>query len=253
MSHRAQTAISSLLNTRNKSATYKEDFSMSRRNGISWLSSIGVAIAIVCLAGVLCAQTSSYSFTYYSNPSPATKDSTFHIVNPGSTVSKLNGNGFPTNGNICAMIYVFNNDEQVVECCGCLLTPDSQRTLSLNADLLSNPINPNLVTTDGVVEIVSAAPNSYIYNPYPTKQYTCDPTGDSTLVYKSFPSIVPVLELHNWATHIQVEPGPTYPETEEEFTYISGNFTTFSNTARFDCSAITSGAGHGTCSCGTGD
>lgn len=224
---------------------------MSRRNGISWLSSIGVAIAIVCLAGVVCAQTSSYSFTYYSNPS-AVHDSTFHIVNPGTTVTALNGNYFPINGDICAMIYVFNNDEQVVECCGCLLTPDSQRTLSLQADLLSNPINPNLVTTDGVVEIVSAAPNAYIYNPFPTIQWECDPTGDSTQVYP-FPSIVPELELHNWGTHIQAEPSGTFPETETEFTYVSPNFPLFSWTARFQCSSIGSGAGRGVCSCGTGD
>jgi hypothetical protein len=223
---------------------------MSRTYGNSWLKYIGVAVVVVCLAGILCAQT--YSINYYSNPSPTTKDSTIKMINPGNQITAVNGNGFPLNGDLCAMIYVFNNDEQVVECCGCLLTPDSRRSISLNGDLLANPINPNLVTTDGVIEIVSAQPNSYIYNPFPYWQYTCDPTGDSTQIYK-FPSIVPAPALPAWGTHIQVEPGPAYTETEEEFTNATLNFTAFSNSARYMCSAIGSGNGHGVCTCGTGD
>lgn len=224
---------------------------MSRTCGNSWLGYVGVAVVVVCLAGMLCAQSSPYAVNYYSNPT-TTKDSTIQIVNPGYTITALNGNGFPLNGSLCAMIYVLNNDEQVVECCGCLLTPDSKRTLSLNADLLSNPINPNLPSTDGVIEIVSAKPNAYIYNPFPYWQYTCDPTGDSTLIYP-YPSIKPVLELESWATHIQVEPGPAYTETEEKFTYAGLNFTAFSNSTMYQCSAIGNGEGRGVCTCGTGD
>lgn len=224
---------------------------MSRTYGNSWLKYIGVAVVVVCLAGILCAQT-TYSINYYSNPAGLTKDTTIQIVNPGFEITSVNGNGFPINGNLCAMIYVFNNDEQVVECCGCLLTPDSKRTLSLNGDLLANPVNPNLVTTDGVIEIVSAFPNSYIFNPFPYWQQTCDPTGDSTLIYP-FPSIRPTLELQAWGTHIQVEPGPAYTETEEDFTYAALNYTAFSNSARYMCSAIGSAAGHGVCTCGSGD
>jgi hypothetical protein len=226
---------------------------MSRTYGNSWLKYIGVAVVVVCLAGIVCAQIpTTYSINYYSNPSPTTKDTTIKIANPGYQITAVNGNGFPLNGNLCAMIYVFNNDEQVVECCGCMLTPDSRRSISLNGDLLANPVNGNLVTTDGVIEIVSAQPNAYIWNPYPYLQWTCDPTGDSTQVYK-FPSIVPTLELEAWGSHQQVEPGPAYTETEVDFAYANLNYTAFTNTARYMCSAIGSGSGKGVCTCGTGD
>lgn len=207
---------------------------MSRTRGSSLVSSLGITVALVCLLAGIAAAQSTYSVTYYSNPNPTKWDSTFHIVNPGAAVTSINLDGQPLNGNLCAEIYVYNDDEQVVECCGCLLTPDSEKTLSLNKDLLANPVNSLEVTTDGVVKIISALPNS---------AGKCDPTGDTT--------IVPTLELQNWASHVQAT--ATNPETEEEF----ANATLSSLELEYDerlCSAInTSGSKKGICSCGYGD
>lgn len=221
---------------------------MSRTNGRSWLSYVGVTIAVVCLTGMLSAQQPPYSFNYYTYGN-VSGDSTINIANPGYQVTALNTNGFPTNGTLCAMIYVFNDDEQLLECCGCMLTPDGHRQLSLTNDLLANPINWNNVTNDGVIEIVSAPPNGTQYYPYPPFTVpVCDPTGDS---YGTDP-VVPTSELDAWATHRQVLKS-SYPETEEMFTFVSVD-ATFASGAERQCSTVLGESWkEGLCKCGNGD
>jgi hypothetical protein len=211
---------------------------MFRKRDSSWLRYTVLTIAVVCLAaGFAAAQQDFYYVTYYSEALvvgvPA---GTVHIVNPGTALTRINGNGRPLNGNLCADIYVLNNDQQVVECCSCTLTPDSERTININTNLLGNPDNPRLVTLDGVIKVVSAAPNPF-----------CDPTGDTR-------PVVPTPSLRLWATHFQVEPvAPTITETEEEFATAPLSSNELFNLEN-QCSAIfTSGSGPGVCSCGFGD
>jgi hypothetical protein len=193
--------------------------------------------------GIASAQTQdepadSYQVTYYSNALvPGAPDGTVHIVNPGTSLTTIDANGKPINGRLCADVYVLNNDQQVVECCGCTLTPNSERTLSINRDLLGNPVNPANVTPDGVIKIVSAAFNVTTF-PF------CRPDR---------PNIVPTAALRSWATHIQAQPGPVFPETEEEFAAAPLSDFELSNLEN-QCSAIfTSGSGPGVCRCGFGD
>ena len=196
--------------------------------------------SVVFLAAVSFAQTTykkslTYQLTYYSNAlNTSAPDGTVHIVNPGSAVTKLDADGKPLDGNLCAQIYVLNNDEQEVECCGCTLTPDSERTLSINKNLLGNPINVRQVTSDGVIKIVS--------EPTPSSG-PCRPDLEVG-------NVVP--ELQSWDTHIQaVSDG--YAETEEEFAGapLSANELFW---LQNQCSAIyTNGSGHGKCTCGYGD
>ena|SRR5579863_2839108 len=196
--------------------------------------------SVVFLAAVSFAQTTykkslTYQLTYYSNAlNTSAPDGTVHIVNPGSAVTKLDADGKPLDGNLCAQIYVLNNDEQEVECCGCTLTPDSERTLSINKNLLGNPINVRQVTSDGVIKIVS--------EPTPSRG-PCRPDLELANVAQ---------ELQSWDTHIQtVSEG--YAETEEEFAPapLSANELFW---LQNQCSAIyTNGSGHGKCTCGYGD
>jgi hypothetical protein len=214
-------------------------FEMLRKRNSSWSSYTVLTVVIVCLAaGSASAQitqdepTDTYQVTYYSNALLKWPDGTVHIVNPGTSLTKIDANGRPLNGNLCADIYVLNNDQQVVECCGCLLTPDAEKTLSIDSDLLSNPINPKNVTTDGVIKAVSAAP------------------GSSNVCNPSTTTIKPTAALRLWATHIQVQPYGSYPETEEEFAAAPLSVYELSNLEN-QCSAIvTSGSGYGICTCG---
>jgi hypothetical protein len=210
------------------------------RSRLGWLSFATLTVMIVCLAaGIAPAQTNDvYQVNYYSHPSNTVgQDSTFHIVNPGTAVTTLDRNGVPVDGQLCANIYVFNSDEQEVECCGCELTADSEITLSLEKDLLGNPVNPRQLNNDGVIKIISGNLNGA----------PCDPAAETN-------PITPTPELRAWGTRQQSVGSTTkVVETEEGFAAapLSTSELTFAENL---CSAIQSqGSGKGICSCGYGD
>jgi hypothetical protein len=207
------------------------------RTRLGWLSFATLTVAIICLAaGIATAQTNDvYQVNYYSHPANGTgQDTTFHIINTGTAVTSLDRNGLPLNGQICADIYVFNDDEQEEACCGCAMTADSETTLSLEHDLLANPINPAIESHDGVVKIIAGNINGS----------PCDPAAENN-------PIVPTPEVRAWATHIQNQ--ASVVETEERFAAapLSTSELTFAENL---CSAIQAqGSGKGICTCGYGD
>src|ERR1700681_525549 len=79
-------------------------------------------------AGIASAQD-VYKVNSCSNNAAPAPDATVRIDNPGLTC-----------GNLCAMIYVFDQDQQLSECCGCVETHNGLRTLSVRRDLTSNPL-----------------------------------------------------------------------------------------------------------------
>jgi len=96
---------------------------------------VGLVIASACAASA----QDVYKVNYFSNnvgflPGTVTPavalppDGTVRISNPGLTY-----------GNLCAMIYVFDADQQLSECCGCIETHNGLRTLSIRTNLTSNP------------------------------------------------------------------------------------------------------------------
>ena len=190
----------------------------------------GFAIALVimgiCALGVVSASAQSFDVFYVNyfanNGVSGAPDATVRVTNPGTS-----------NGNLCAMIYVFDNDQQMDECCGCLTTPDGLRTLSVTKDLTSNPLVGTVVKT-GDIKIISAQVNGS----------PCEP---------AFVDLTLVPELRAWATHIQSKVGTAYPITETAFsgaTLVGNELGSLED----DCHFIERlGSGHGICSCGTGD
>ena len=103
--------------------------------------------------------------SYYNraNAVSAGTDGTLRLVNPG--VSQ---------GDICAMIYVFDDKQELDECCGCMISADGMRTLSLVNDLTANPLTgtppavgvievvPSNLGANGVCNAGSPSPNSVI-------------------------------------------------------------------------------------------
>jgi hypothetical protein len=151
---------------------------------------------------------------YFSNSNTSgAPDGTVHIVNPGTTFETL-----------CADIYVFDNSQEMSECCSCSLSPDSIRTLSVNNDLTSNPLTGRLLT-NGAIKLVSS---------------TC---GDPA-------KIAATPAIRAWATHIQTSNFTITEGQSQDATLSSGE------TASLDkeCAAIElDGSGSGICTCGTGD
>jgi hypothetical protein len=171
-------------------------------------------------AGIASAQD-VYKLNYFTNNAGSAPDATVRIDNPGLTY-----------GNLCAMVYVFDADQQLTECCGCVETHNGLRTLSVRRDLSSNPLT-GVISSTGVIKIISAAVNNS----------PCDPTSN----------VKPTANLRAWVTHIQNAVGTAWPITETEFSDSTLGATELAN-LQAQCEFVNIlGSGHGICSCGTGD
>ncbi len=191
------------------------------------LKTLFMTVALVGSAATLCAQTypDTFKVSYFSND-PVLTRITSQGVDTGA-VPALSPSGSPAvtpPGNSCAMIYVFDPNQELSECCGCMLTPNGLRTLD-GSNLLSNPLT-RIVLSTGVIEIISSTG-------YPT----CNPAKP-----------VPTPGLAAWATHTQLT-------TTTETPFLDSNLSTAElNMVAKKCGAIQSnGSGYGKCTCGTGD
>jgi len=181
-----------------------------------------------------------FKINYFSNNGVAgAPDATVRIDNPGSPIAEVGDAVTADDGigsgdiNLCAMIYVFDNDQQLSECCGCLVTPDGLRTLSVTHNLSSNPLT-GTVSNNGVIKIVSTPPDDDPCNP--------------AILYKPTPTI------RAWASHIENKVGTAYPITETPFTDATlGEAELVGNLIEQCEFAVKLGSGQGICSCGTGD
>ncbi|MGA8866531.1 MAG: hypothetical protein WB510_06160 [Candidatus Sulfotelmatobacter sp.] len=174
------------------------------------------ALVVGLLATVAWAQSpaDTLKVDYFANANTASApDGTLRITNPGTS-----------GGNLYAAIYVFDPNQELTECCTCILTPDGLRTLSVNSDLTSNPLT-GVVLTGGLIKIVSS-------------------TGPSAS------KLFPTPAIRSWTTHIQ---NSNFSETEtasQDATLSSAEQTRLNS----ECGSIQRvGSGHGICSCGTGD
>jgi hypothetical protein len=119
---------------------------------------------------------------------------------------------------------VFDPDQEMTECCTCILTPDGLVTLSVNHDLTGNPLT-GVVLTTGLIKLVSS-------------------TGSSAS------KLAPTAAIRSWGTHIQ---NSNFSETEtasQDATFSSNEESRLNS----ECAAIQiDGSTHGVCSCGTGE
>lgn len=141
-----------------------------------------LVVAIVACASVAFAQDGAFQIKYASNLNIG--DSVFNITNDGAS-----------GGNICANVYTFSPDEQLVSCCSCVVTPNGLVSLSANSDLVSNTLTPAHPTSI-VVKIISSSG-------------TCNPSAVTTLASG----------LLAWGTTLHAAPTSpvTYQVTETAF------------------------------------
>jgi hypothetical protein len=190
---------------------------------VTFCKTLLVAVAIVGIAIIGAGAASAqdvFKVNYFSNNFAPAPDATVRIDNPGLTY-----------GNLCAMIYVYDQDEQLTECCGCVESHNDLRTLSVRSNLTSNPLT-GVVSRTGVIKVVSAAVNDS----------PCDPTSN----------VKPTANLRVWVTHIQNAVGGAYPITETESSDSTLGATELAN-LQAQCAFVNIlGSGQGICSCGTG-
>jgi len=88
-------------------------------------------------------------------------------------------------GTLCAMIYVFDDIEEMQACCGCPVTPDGVRTMSVINNVTKNfGVNRGNLNA-GVIDIISVEPNLFLTKPIavppqigtlPPSGWACDPS-----------------------------------------------------------------------------
>jgi uncharacterized protein YjdB len=147
-------------------------------------------------------------------------DSTIQLVNPGLTT-----------GTLCAMVYVFDQNQELNECCGCSISNDGVRTLSLINDLTSNTLTGQQPPA-GTIEIVSSDP---------TQNPQCD-AG----------SLTPAGQIDAWGTNIQAAGDGTFQITESTFANSALSGAKAAYLANLCNYMERLGSGRGVCSCGTG-
>jgi hypothetical protein len=154
------------------------------------LSVLAVALVLGTTSASAQFENSYYFTTYYSNNVAAAPDATLRLINDGDTGADL-----------WASIYVFDDSEELTECCSCRVTPDGLLSESVRNQLTANPLT-SIKPTRGVIKVISSA------------------TEDD--VNTNFTPNVPVPGLRGWATHIQSvsnknPSGPSpYSQTETE-------------------------------------
>jgi len=157
---------------------------------------------------------------YFNSPADA-PDTTLQVAQSSDIAPQL-----------CAMIYVFDADQQMSECCGCVTSHDGLMTLSYQKDLLSNPLT-GVKSLAGTVVVVAAdqANNS-----------TCDASA-----------MTPLGSMTSWSTSLEPAGQGQYT-VQESPASASPLSDTQSSSFQAQCYFIkTLGSGQGTCSCGSGD
>ena len=185
------------------------------------LSILAIALVLGVVSGTAVAQdNSTYAVTYYSNANTTgAPDATVRVINDGDT-----------GGTLCAAFYVFDDSQEMQECCSCPVTADGLIAESVNRDLLGNSLT-SFVNHRGVLKVVSTAPNSGV----------CDPTKGAATA-----------GIRGWATHIQ-RATSGYAITETELHDANLASAELAGLQQFCSFEIILGSGRGTCSCGLED
>jgi len=156
--------------------------------------------------------------------------------------------------NECAMIYVFDDDEEMGECCGCPITPAGMNTFSFQANLLSNWGNGNVATGDGMIAVRAAVINNTKCTSFgfpnklsPACNGGCDPSTGYDVNGPLLGSIVEPLEITTSGVGSQsnVVEIPLFSDAAGDVTNNHYLIT--------QCTALVgNGSGTGICNCPTG-
>ena len=147
-------------------------------------------------------------------------DSTLRITNPGFVA-----------GNLCAMVYVFDRNQEMNECCGCSISDSALLTVSLVGDLTADPLTGKPPVA-GTIDVVPSEPGSI------GQCNAGSPSPNGMLV--------------GWETNVQGSSG-AYQVTEAPLA-LTPLANSEAQVLANECSMMQQlGSGAGVCTCGSGD
>src|ERR1039458_5191983 len=113
---------------------------------------LAIALLMGIVSGTAAAQAAPaggddtvYFVSYFSNNVAAAPDATVRFINDGDT-----------GGTLWAAFYVFDDSQELTECCACQITPDGLLSESVKSNLTANPITGK-VPTRGVIKVISSS------------------------------------------------------------------------------------------------
>jgi hypothetical protein len=161
---------------------------------------ISALVLVLVACGLATAQVNPdnvYSLTYFDNNiQNGPLDATIRIINPGTSGSPISGD----EGTQCANLYVFDDTQEMVECCSCPITANGLLTFRVQ-EVTENPLT--VFPVRGVIKMIASSPSPI-----------CDAT---------FTALLDPPLLRGFATHLQNPraPGNLAPfplaVTEERF------------------------------------
>jgi hypothetical protein len=182
---------------------------------------------LVLAPGALLAQGPTYYVDHYINnpgPVPGGNDQVLRIINVGTGGTPLTS---PV-GDICADIYVFDNNQEMISCCSCRLTPNELLTASVAFNLTNNPLT-SVVPPAGVIKIGLTGGS--------TSPCGVPLTASDTNLGVAFATHLHVLGTAVALTETELLPSPLSATEEAAFLPQACQFTQYL------------GSGKGTCSC----
>jgi hypothetical protein len=154
----------------------------------------------------------NYMIGYYTGANQGLPDAQMHIVNPGSNggygTASNSPSATPAGGDLCANIYVFTSDEQMIACCSCKVSPNGMQGFSLATDLVGNPLT-GIVPHAGAIKVIASAgggPPGSLGTPPPgpgtsaVSGLACDAGSDYATPLRQ---IATPLQLQTWITHVR--------------------------------------------------
>jgi hypothetical protein len=203
-------------------------------------------------AGTPCAGFTTIELqSYFSNANTTGGQASINITAPieGAPAGPLD----VKEGEICAMIYVFDTAQDLQACCGCPITADGLLTLSISGNLAPNTVGSSSILHDGSIRIVPTRANAS-KSPFddsllpgencdPATNLCCDPAGRS-----AGNTIASASRLVAWAQHIQ-----SSQITESEFQTLAPTPVELNGGLPQACADILQlGTGQGSCTCHPG-
>jgi hypothetical protein len=190
---------------------------------------LGLLVLASCMALAQVTAATYYVDYYANNAGPAgTFDQIIRIVNVGSLGTPLT---WPARGGICANIYVFDPDQEMIACCSEPISPNELDSAYVGKDLTFNTLT-TFIPNSGVVKIT--------LTPNPGGAFsTCQPTNPVTASDATLAAV--------WGTHLQEPGGNTLfvTETEKHHQNLGADEAAFLPQA---CSFVLYlGSGRGTC------
>jgi hypothetical protein len=162
-------------------------------------------------------------------------ESFVNLTNSGSSGAPLLGPGFAAVGNICANVYAFSPDEQLISCCSCLITPNGLANLGVTRNLTANTLTQT-VPNSIVIKIVTSL---------------AGPGGSGTSCTNSAANVTTAQLAGSalaWGTTLHSAPAGAFRVTETPFRGAALSAGELASITGRCASIVGNGSGHGICS-----